>query len=72
MPGFGAGAAAKLVTKSALGYPDPGLTDAGNLCGSLEFAQKCGAAGLQAVFGVDLQVREMDGTVGPVPLLAVT
>ena len=72
---FGAGASAVLelaARAAALDYPALGLTDVGNLCGSLEFAQQCRDAGLQAILGVDLNVRESDGAVGPVTLLAET
>ena len=72
---FGAGASAvsELVSQVAhFGYTALGLTDAGNMCGGLDFAQQCRAAGIQAILGVDLQVREGDSLTGPVTLLAET
>ena len=67
----GASAVSELVGRAAaLEYPALGLTDVGNLCGSLEFVQQCSAAGLQPIIGADLKVRELDGSVGVVALLA--
>ena len=71
---FGAGASsvAELVERAAtLEYPALGLTDTANLCGALEFAQQCAAAGMHSVIGADLIVRDADGE-GLVTLIVAT
>lgn len=50
-------------------YPALGLTDVSNLCGALEFSEQCLAAGVHPIVGVDLIVREPEGS-GPVTLIA--
>ena len=71
---FGAGASsiAELVQRVA-GHEQPalGLTDVSNLCGSFEFATACGAAGIQAIVGVELAVREGEAR-GMVTFIAAT
>lgn len=60
---FGAGVPAPVALArqaAVLEYPALGLTDAANLCGTLEFAQACEGAGVRPLFGVDLTVRDAD------------
>ena len=69
---FGAGASspAELVDRAGYyGYPTLGLTDVSNLCGALDFVQECRSAGIGAVLGADLTVREGD-RMGPVTFIA--
>ncbi len=69
---FGAGASspAELVDRAGYyGYQTLGLTDVSNLCGALDFVQECRSAGIGAVLGADLTVREGD-RMGPVTFIA--
>ena len=55
--GGGASSVAEVVSRAVgLGYPALGLADRANLCGSLEFAQACDAAGIRAIHGAALPV----------------
>jgi len=54
------------------GYRFLALTDHDNLCGAMEFAHACKAAGVKPISGCELTVASADGAIGHLTLLAAT